>query len=419
MSQYTPTKRYRVLVVILCPLLIIYTVWRALKDGGKRYFLQRLGFGYGTSNTTATSPPTLWIHAASVGEVFTVLPLIQRIKRPLLVTTMSPTGAFVLHQQQLPHVKHVYLPLDFPGACKRFIKHMNISEGWIVETEIWPWLYSTAYAKSVPLTIINARLSKRTSDQSNGLLATTYASALAAVRILARSAQDAVGFANLGACTTKISVVGDLKYAKPDDAYSTSSAHKPLLTRRFVLAASTHDSEEIQLAQQWSRQLAATNQDALLVIVPRHPERGAAIVRDLTDAGIDAALRSQTSAIPASCQIYVADTLGELQAWYSQATACFVGGSLITRGGHNMLEPARANCPIVVGHHTFNFNDIVDSMIAAQAIVIAKDAQEVVLFLIDAFNDKEAYRPMTQRAGEQARRFESIVDAYLEKLQPE
>ncbi len=416
MSQNKPTRRYRVLVIVLCPLLIIYTVWRSLKDGGKRYFWQRFGLGYGNTNTT--QPPTLWIHAASVGEVFTVLPLIQRIKQPLLVTTMSPTGALVLKQQQLAHVKHVFLPLDFPGACKRFFKHMNISEGWIVETEIWPWLYSTAYAQSVPLTIINARLSKRTSEQSNGLLASTYASALATVNILARSAQDATGFANLGASASQISVVGDLKYAKPD-AESTLSVREPLLARRYVLAASTHDNEEIQLALQWSQQFATVDQDALLVIVPRHPERGAAIVRDLADAGIDAVLRSQTSAIPANSKIYIADTLGELQAWYSQANACFVGGSLITRGGHNMLEPARASCPIVVGHHTFNFNDIVDSLIAAQAIVIAKNAQEVVSFLIEALNNEEAYRPMALRAHERAVRFESIVDTYLEQLQPD
>ncbi len=419
MSQHTPTRRYQMLVVILSPLLALYTAWRTLKDGGTRYFLQRFGFGYSHSiGNAAASPPTLWIHAASVGEVFTVLPLIQRIKQPLLVTTMSPTGAAVLQQQQLSHVKHVYLPLDFPGACRRFFKKMNIHEGWIVETEIWPWLYSSAYSQSVPLTIINARLSERTSSQSKGLLASTYARALEDVSILARTAQDATGFANLGATTTSISVVGDLKYAKPD-TQPTQSAHEPLSTRPYVLAASTHDNEELQLAQQWDQQLATINPDTLLVIVPRHPERGAAIIKALSEAGINAALRSQKSSIPENCQVYIADTLGELQAWYSQAIACFVGGSLIARGGHNMLEPARANCPIVVGTHTFNFHEIMDSLIDRQAIVIAKDAREVVSFFNEALNDTEAYTAMAQRASEQARRFENIVDAYLEKLQPD
>lgn len=400
--------------MLLGPVLVLFTIWRTWRDGGKRYLLQRFGFGYHhTHDSRSTS--TLWVHAASVGEVYTVLPLLKRIGEPLLVTTMSPTGAKVLQQQQLAHVTHVYLPLDFAGACRRFMSKMNIREGWIVETEIWPWLYATSNARSTPLTIINARLSLRTSKQADGLLASTYAKALASVRIMARSGQDATGFAKLGAATDQISVVGNLKYANPESSSSQSPPER-FLQRPYVLAASTHDDEEIQLARQWNEQLATVNHGAILVIVPRHPERGAAIIKSLSREGIKASLRSDQSEPKADSAIYVADTLGELQAWYSHATACFVGGSLISRGGHNMLEPARANCPVTVGPQAFNFQDIVNSLLDVEAIVVAKDAVEVISFLNKALDNPQAFSTMIQRAREQAKHLEGVVDSYLERL---
>ena len=422
-----PVWIYRVLFRLLSPLVLAYTLWRTYKDGGTRYLRERLGL-YGSSSKLAVqdcqATANIWIHAASVGEVFTVLPLLKSLKatgKPILVTTMTPTGADVLAQQNLSHVQHRYLPVDFAGACKRFFQHANVCQGWVVETEIWPWLYARAHACGIPLTIINARLSDKTSAQSSGVMASAFRRALHGVRILARSEDDARRFAELGAAKALITVVGNLKYADADaDAKRERSGNRKklprLIARPYVLAASTHENEEEQLAVAWCRQTNHPKSTTLLVLVPRHPERGAAVQKQLASLGITAALRSQNEAPETDTLVYIADTLGELQAWYVHAIAGFVGGSLIERGGHNMLEAARAGCPIITGPHTFNFTDIVQTLMADDAMHVAEDASEVVAFFYRVLHDPESFEAMTQRARHQAKNSQGVLQRYLEIL---
>ena len=152
----------------------------------------------------------------------------------------------------------------------------------------------------------------------------------------------------------------------------------------------------------------------MLVLAPRHPERGTSIQRQLAGHNINAALRSQQQAL--DTQIYIADTLGELQAWYSHAAAGFIGSSLIKRGEHNMLEAARAGCPTITGLHTFNFTDIVQTLIAEDAMRLAQDATDVVEFFSSVLHDPESFIPMTQRARIQAERSEKVLQSYLTLL---
>ncbi len=395
--------------------MVLYTLWRAHKDGGRNYLLERFGVYSPPRNPTTANTEVIWIHAASVGEVFTVLPLLKALSIPLLVTTTTPTGAAVLAQQRLAHVEHCYLPVDFAGACKRFFKNHAIREGWIVETEIWPWLYACARKNATDLTIISGRLSPKTSSQARGFLATTFRRALNDVRVLARSDKDASRFVALGALPSMTTVAGNLKYA--NSAVGSSIDHLPkLINHPYVLAASTHDNEEQQLAVAWCQQSANVEPNALLVIVPRHTERGEAIQKQLAALGIYAPLRSKSEALQNNNRVYIADTLGEMQAWYKHAIACFVGGSLIERGGHNILEPARLGCPVVVGPHTANFVDIVDSFSKHDALVIAQQVDQVVQFLHDAIVNPKALEPMIQRARMQAEQSEGVLSIYLEAL---
>lgn len=419
--QYSPTWRYRILIRALSPLVALYTLWRARRDGGKAYLCERLGLYPQRRLSEPASNGVIWIHAASVGEVFTVLPLIKAVNAKLLVTTTTPTGAQVLAQQGLAHVTHCYLPVDLPGACKRFFQHHTIREGWIVETEIWPWLYACANKNAVGLSIISGRLSSKTSSQANGFLAATFRRALQDVTVLARSDEDALRFATLGASPSLVSVSGNLKYANPGAVLGNNEAD-PLIDRPYVLAASTHDDEEQQMAVAWCQQSADAEQDidaeldALLVVVPRHAERGAAIQKHLATKGINAALRSKNEAVTDDCRVYIADTLGELQAWYTHALACFVGGSLIERGGHNILEPARLGCPVAVGPHTSNFEDIVVTFAKHDALVVVKNSEHAVRFLRGAIDDPQALQPMTQRARLHAQKSEEVLTVYLEAL---
>ncbi|ASJ71480.1 3-deoxy-D-manno-octulosonic acid transferase [Granulosicoccus antarcticus] len=412
----TPPWRYRLLIRALSPLLAGYTLWRALKDGGRRYWWQRLGI-YSTSLTAELSPPEqdvkLWVHAASVGEVLTVLPLIREWQQhtgdKVLLTTGTPTGAAVLAKQALPDIQHQYLPIDFPGACRRFLEQLPAGRGWIVETEIWPWLYSHCERTGVALTIINGRLSSRTSKQSDGLLASSYRRALSPVRVLARSQQDVDNFIALGTPAAQVELIGNLKYTQSTD----TPVDTPLIPGRYVLAASTHADEEVQLAGSWLKQAV---KDELLVIVPRHPERGSAILRDLRALGAGVSQRSAGQQPASGDQIYLADTLGELQAWYSFASACFVGGSLITRGGHNMLEPARYSCPIVVGPHTGNFDDIMQLMRNSNAIDIAQSSDEAIRFLCEAAQGQARHRDMAARALQVSEDSQNVLQRYMTAL---
>lgn len=390
-----PPWRYRILLRVLSPILLGYTLWKAIKGGGSKYLCERLGFYNASATKTQSSNRKLWVHAASVGEVITVLPLVKSwlatvSNGQVLFTTATPTGCEVLRKQHIDGITHQYLPIDFPGACRRFFNQANISQGWIVETEIWPWLYARCDQSSVKLTIINGRLSDKTSKHSTGFLASSYSQAIGNVQILTRTCDDAKRFVSLGAKSESIQIAGDLKYATGD----TQPDIAPFIKQPFVLAASTHADEELCLAEAWR----LSTSSALLVIAPRHPERGNAIYSELVKKGFNVALRSIDQAPTAEHEIFIVDTLGELPILYQYALGAFVGGSLIERGGHNIIEPAQFACPTIVGPHTFNFSDMVAKMKNHNAIEIAPTASDVVDFLASASKNSVTQRDMGMRA---------------------
>jgi 3-deoxy-D-manno-octulosonic-acid transferase len=391
-----PPWRYRILLRVLSPILFGYTLWKTIKGGGSRYLRERLGFYYAAFPEGQTNSEHLWVHAASVGEVITVLPLVRSWLATVengrvLFTTGTPTGWEVLDKQAIPGITHKYLPIDFPGACQRFFSHANISQGWIVETEIWPWLYSRCHQAGVNLTIINGRLSDKTSKQSTGFLASSYHRAICNIRILARTSEDAKRFISLGAKTGNVTIAGDLKYATG----STQADIEPFIKPPFVLAASTHADEELRIADAWK---SIKKNNVLMVIAPRHPERGVIVYNELVKKGFSVALRSIDQSPSAAHEIFIVDTLGELPLLYQYALAAFVGGSLIERGGHNVIEPAQFACPTVVGPHTFNFSDMVTRLENNDAIQIAHSATEVVDFLTCACEGSYAQQGMGKRA---------------------
>ena len=405
--QPAPPLRYRALVRLLAPLLLAHLLVRARRDGGRRYVLERLGFGGG-----AGAPERPWVHAASVGEVLTVLPLLEAmLARPatdaVLVTTNTPTGAEVLARRAPAGVRHRYLPIDWPGATRRFLERERPSSARIVETELWPWLYAGCKARGIPLAIVNARLSPRTLRHADGPLGTVYRQALEGVDVLARSAADARGYLALGAETERVRLVGDLKLA--GGAAAAGPIPVRLLERPYVLAASTHANEERSLAEAWLR----SRPDGLLVIAPRHPERGTALARELPECR-----RRSLGEEPSSrARLHLADTLGELDAWYAHAAGVFVGGSLVERGGHNVLEPARHARPIVVGPHTANFAEAITALDAAAAIGRAPDAESVARFLSRALDGDDALARQGERAREVSVDTDDVVARYLAALE--
>lgn len=429
-----PPLRYRIAIQLLTPLLVVWVVgiaWRQAKPLGdaQRFLRERLGFySKDTSETGVASADesevvgvsdadTLgqrhrWIHAASVGEVLTALPLIHATRHQnLLVTTATATGAAVL-RQRAPDVRHRYLPIDRQGAVTRFLNAEQPISAWVVETEIWPWLYAVARQRALPISIVNARLSERTMNGARRGLLPVYAHALNGVKVLARSAADRDRYRTLGSSNAR--VIGDLKHAVPEIAQSATLRQEGSTARLdlpYYLAASTHEDEEEQLTKAW----LAKGHSALLVIAPRHPERGTKLAITLSAlAGHTVAQRGKQEWPQAGDHVYLADTLGELDTWFAHAQAVFVGGSLIPRGGHNLMEPARAARAIVTGRHTDNFRESVAELSAADALYMADSAEDVVDWLMDLNEDQR--RERGARAYAVAMADADVLTRYLDAL---
>jgi len=410
-----PVWRYRIALCILSPVVAIHLFVRTFKDGGKRYFWERLGF------IKTDNRERVHVHAASVGEVITVAPLINALleREPslsILLTTNTPTGAKVAAQRVHHSVQHAYLPLDFGNTTHRFFKRLNITDCWIVETEIWPWLYANAGQLDIPITLINARLSNSSRGFIANLFHCAYEVALDEVTIIARSEQDAEYFRERGAKHANVRTGGNLKWIKQTDEQLDTELPFDF---PYVLAASTHDNEEQQLAEAWLQNTS----DGLLILAPRHPERGKQLQSELHQLQTQfnehlrpPPLRSLGEIPHAGCRIYIADTLGEMQRWYAHATATFVGGSLIERGGHNVMEPVRAGNVVVTGPHTSNFEEDVALLKSGEAIDVANSAQDVIKFYLQAMQQDEWRVKKAQQSANIFSELNNVLTNYCELM---
>lgn len=318
----------------------------------------------------------VWVHAASVGEAISALPLIGRLRAEYpalhcLMTTGTVTSAAVMAERLPAGVLHQFVPVDLPGAVEGFYDHWRPDLVLWFESELWPTLISTGARRGVPFVLVNGRLSEASYRRWTRVrfLARDL---LARFRLaFGQSAADTARFADLGA--DPVHYHGNLKFASdplPHDPGELERWRRLLDGRPFWLAASTHPGEEL-LAAAVHRRLAAAHPGLVTLVVPRHANRGPSIAEELRGSGATVALRSNGDPLPAGTGIYVADTMGELGLWYRLASIVFVGNSVATRGGHNPLEPARLGCAILHGPNVSNFAEItaeLDELGAAAAI---------------------------------------------------
>ncbi len=406
--------RYRALTPVLSPLLVAWSAWQAVQARDPRLLRQRLGLGIPARNDRP-----LWLHCSSVGEVNAARPLVDALRRrdpalPILVTTFTPTGAAAAARAFGAGVAHVYLPLDLRFAVTRFLRANRPRCALVMETEIWPRLFHECRAAVVPPVIVNGRLSTRTLDRPawmRGVLARALANA---ERVLARSDHDAQGFASLGVAPDRIEVIGNLKFAQP-----VSDAAPPTvitLPRPYILAASTHDDEELRIARAWLASPLRANR--LLVIVPRHPKRKAAILAQLRPLGACLAVRSDGDAVEAGTELYLADTFGELPGFIKGAELVFVGGSLIPRGGQNLLEVARAGKVALFGPHMDNFADERDLLLEQDAAIAVRDADGLMRELAALTTDPARARAIGERARRLVEARGEVAERYVDALAP-
>lgn len=344
----------------------------------------------GQAGSARPTGPLIWVHAASVGESLSVLPLIERCRarRPactVLVTSGTVTSARLLAELLPQGALHQFAPLDLPGAVVRFLEHWRPGLALWVESELWPITLTALRARGVPAVVVNARLSQRSFHRWSRAPGTARAVLGAFRAVLAQSRADAQRFQRLGA--PAVQAVGNLKAAAPPlpcDERALADLERATAGRAVWVAASTHEGEEAMIANAHVR--ASPHIPGLLtIVVPRHPERGAAVARLVADHGL--ATRRRGAGEGPDGAVYVADTLGELGLFYRLARVALVGGSLIRHGGHNPLEPARLGRPVLFGPHMDNFAELARGLTEAGGGARVNDAEDLAGALVHLLLD--------------------------------
>ncbi|WP_019625010.1 3-deoxy-D-manno-octulosonic acid transferase [Thioalkalivibrio sp. ALJT] len=367
---------YTALLALLSPLLLIRHLLRSRRAPVR----VRLGEIMGWAAMPAPAP--VWIHAVSVGEVLAAEPLIRGLLasgvRPL-VTTTTPTGAAMLAERLGGQVTHRFLPLDLPWLQRRFLRAVRPRCVVVMETEIWPNLLAAAWRARVPVVLANARLSGRSARRYARIPRLIGPALRRFDWIACRNALDRNRFVELGAMADRVTVNGDIKFdvlIGREDRAEVDTLRAWVAARPVVILASTHVDEEARLLP-GLRALRSKYPDLLTIIAPRHPQRFGEVADLLERAGESFVRRSEGGPGPAT-QVWLLDTLGELKRFFGLADVAFVGGSLVPVGGHNPLEAVLWHCPVVIGPHVDNFEQLVASMQAADVLQRAGDAAEVI-----------------------------------------
>jgi len=340
---------------------------------------------------------SLWVHTVSVGETIAALPLLKALRAryphlPLLVTTMTPTGAARVKSTLKDEVTHAYLPYDLPDAVARFLNRAKPVIGIVMETELWPNLFVACHKRGIPLLLLNARLSEKSAQGYQRVDALTKTILQSLYAIGAQTQADASRFIALGMPPERISITGNIKFdiELPANLLQQAEALRQHLGKeRFIwIAASTHQGEEeiILAAHQALREQCP---QALLILVPRHPERFKAVEQQVKQCGLTVVTRSESRPCTAETAVYLGDTMGELLLLYGAAEVAFVGGSFMPIGGHNVLEPAALGKAIITGESCFNFVEACGLLSAAQALYKVPDASVLAKQLFYLFTHED------------------------------
>ncbi len=361
---------YNLLIYILSPIIIIKILYNSLQRSNDSNFVkQRLGLLSFEKNRDS-----IWLHASSIGETKIALKLLQifrerGLKDKIVITTTTKSSKAILDKSN-ENFQHYYLPFDFLLTMGRFINAINPKICIIIETEIWPNMISICTKKKIPTIIVNARLSKKTLN-SNKLIKSIYNSTLNSVNgIYCKSQREKENYILLGANENKISVLGNIKLC---ESLNNIEGGRPI-ERKYVLAASTHPGEERQIITEW---LKINDKRTLLVIVPRHPERLGDILSDIPLSLVRIAIRSKKDKIRNNTQIYIADTIGELEDFIKYCEFVFMGGSLVDHGGQNFLEAASLGKSIIVGPYMYNFIDETEEFLKNNSMIMVKNSKSL------------------------------------------
>ncbi|MGO2579360.1 MAG: lipid IV(A) 3-deoxy-D-manno-octulosonic acid transferase [Halomonas sp.] len=423
-SPAWPRLAYSAALYTLSP-LIGWRIWREQVSTHSRW--QRLGIRLGQ----LPPAPRIWLHCASVGEARAARPLIEGLLKSypghsVVLTTMTASGAGqvkALIDEQSSHdqarLTHCFLPLDFPGATKRFVRRVQPELTILFETELWPNVIHACRQQDVPVALVNGRLSPRAFKRYQRLRP-LMASTLADIRWLAaKSPADAERFKALGCRAETISLVGSLKFEMASQEKALREGERLLHEwgeRAVWVAGSTREGEEALLLEAHS-QLLRRYPEALLIVVPRHPQRFDDVANACLAAGWALSRRSQQQPVTAQTQVYLGDTLGELATLYAAGRVAFVGGSMVPLGGHNVLEPAALGRPVLSGPYIENFADVAEPLQAVGALTLVENPEALASALAHSFANPQLALQVGQAGREVIHRHTGALARTLEGLE--
>lgn len=415
---------YTALLYLLAPMALAGTALRGLRDPAYRDRLSER-FGFTRAVAPADVERRIWIHAVSVGEVQAAAPLVRALlkkypRHSFLITTATPTGAQRVRALFSDSVAHAYLPYDLPGAVRRFLDRVQPSLAIVMEREIWPNLFGECERRRIPLLLASARISERSAVRHRKFAALFGEALSRNVTVAAQTAPDAERYRAIGA--RHVLVTGNVKFdiEVPQAAREAGEQLRlaQLANRPVWVAGSTHDGEEQQVLAA-HRLVIAQRPDTLLVLVPRHPNRFDAVRAWLKSEQIDFVARSRNESVTPTSSVLLVDTLGELMMFYAAADIAFVGGSLIsTVGGHNLLEPAVLQRPILVGPHNFNAPDIAQLMFDRGAARRVNSAEQLAAAILDLYRNAPARAEMGAKASAIVAENRGALNRVMELIEP-
>lgn len=386
---------YTAIYYLFLPFILLRLFWKAREfPNYRKRWKERLGY-----LPIPKLSSSIWIHAVSLGETITAIPLIKSIKNHypqlnLIITTTTATGSQrVLQTFTKNEVYHVYMPYDYPNAIKKFLKHINPLIVLIMETELWPNILYYCEKRNIPVLIANARISLKSANGYKKIGNFVRNNMLNKVDLIAaQSKLDAERYLNLGAEPSRVCVGGNIKFdieiAKNLIAEGLKLRASWGNDRAIWIAASTHEGEEEQVLQAL-KAIKKNILNILLVLVPRHPERFQKVSELCKRLGFEViSYKKQETCLPTT-DIVIGDTIGDLLLLYAASDVAFVGGSLSNVGGHNLLEPAALALPIITGNYLSNFQEISRLLDEANALIRVNNAEELANSVIGLFRNKE------------------------------
>jgi 3-deoxy-D-manno-octulosonic-acid transferase len=407
---------YSLVLHLLMPFVLLRLAWRSRRQPGYlRYVAERFG-----SYSLRVPQPVLWLHAVSVGETRAAEPLIAALRERwpdhhILITHMTPTGRETGEQAFGERVARCYLPYDLPWAVRHFLTHFRPELGLLLETELWPNLIHACRASSIRLYLVNARLSERSARGYARFAGFTRATLGEFAGVAAQTDADARRLTALGA--RDVAVCGNLKFdrsPRPQDVELGQQFRSWFGARPVLLAASTREGEEEKVLQ--AVELAARS-GLLTVIVPRHPQRFDAVARLLAARSLAYQRRSEQRPVAATTTVWLGDSMGELYAYYAACDIAFVGGSLLPLGGQNLLEACAVGKPVLVGPHTFNFEEATRLALREGAALQVSDQRELGRVVAALLTDPERRARMAEAGLALMRQHQGAAQRIVAQLQ--